>query len=200
MLAVGKHRLLNNCLKSQLERCKRYVGTKGDCFLLRGDFDWEISSGSRWLCNATPEILRQLLQNLESLDKCCISPLIQPVVPVALHTKGEINLGKAKQSRTDHHGARWEFFKLLHLWSAFLCHLSFFFFCTLAYATLWQAVTAILSLRSQTSQYERLKYKRKQTSLQSFHLQQRKTQGEAVMEQLSEGTGSCIALIELGEQ
>lgn len=76
----------------------------------------------------------------------------------------------------------------------------FFFFCTLAYATLWQAVTAILSLRSQTSQYERLKYKRKQTSLQSFHLQQRKTQGEAVMEQLSEGTGSCIALIELGEQ
>lgn len=104
-------------------------GQRGDCFLLRTDFGWEISSGGTDDAGfATHEILRQLVENLESLDKCCISPIIQPVVPVALHTKGEINLGnvKAKQSRTDHYGARWEPFKLLHLWSTFLCHLSFF--------------------------------------------------------------------------
>lgn len=59
-------------------------------------------------CEATPEILRQLLQNLESLDKCGISPIIQPVGQVALHTKGEINLGnvKAKQSKSHHYRAK----------------------------------------------------------------------------------------------
>lgn len=153
----------------------------------------------RWLCDAMPEILRQLLQNLESLDKGCISPIIQPEVPVALHTKGEINLGNV-QSRTDHYYPKGGSPLRFCTYGALFFVIYYFFSCTLGYATLWQAVTAILPLRSQTSQYERLKYKRKQTSLQSFNLWQRKTQAEAVMEQLSEGTGSCIALIELWEQ
>lgn len=115
--------------------------------------------------------------------------------------KGKINLGnvKAKQSKSHHYGGQggspvsWCTYGALVF---VICHF-LFLSCTLGYAALWQPVTAILPLRSQTSQYERLKYKRKQTSLQSFNLRQRKTQAEAVMEQLSEGTGSCIALIEL---
>lgn len=42
-------------------------------------------------------------------------------------------------------------------------------------------MSPILLLRSQTSQHDRLKYNRKQTSVQSFSLWQRKTQSEAVM-------------------